>query len=41
MVVSEREDREKGVDRSEAERAELGRRWRQELSERVASDVFD
>jgi cytochrome P450/NADPH-cytochrome P450 reductase len=41
MVVSEREDREKGVDRSEEERAELGRRWRQELSERVASDVFD
>jgi cytochrome P450/NADPH-cytochrome P450 reductase len=41
VVVSEREDREKGVDRSEEERAELGRRWRQELSERVASDVFD
>ncbi|KAK5235129.1 hypothetical protein LTR47_003965 [Exophiala xenobiotica] len=41
VVLSEREDREKGVDRSEEERADLGRRWRQELSERVASDVFD
>ncbi len=41
LVVSEREDREKGVCRTEEERAEMGRTWKQELSERVASDVFD